>query len=88
MLRKHFLAVVLKTYPLIHQLALVLVRATPFFKTNILESFSIFFSFKELSPEQKEYQQLARKFAQEEIIPKAAHYDKTGEVFYIEIRYF
>lgn len=33
----------------------------------------------ELSPEQKEIQQLARKFAREEIIPKAAHHDKTGE---------
>uniref|UniRef100_A0A1W7RB73 Medium-chain specific acyl-CoA dehydrogenase, mitochondrial n=1 Tax=Hadrurus spadix TaxID=141984 RepID=A0A1W7RB73_9SCOR len=33
----------------------------------------------ELSSEQQEYQQLARKFAREEIIPKAAHYDKTGE---------
>lgn len=36
------------------------------------------FSF-ELNDEQKEYQQLARKFAQEEIIPKAAYHDKTGE---------
>lgn len=33
----------------------------------------------ELTEEQKEYQQLSRKFAQEEIIPRAAHYDKTGE---------
>lgn len=33
----------------------------------------------ELSPEQKEMQLLARKFAKEEIIPNAAHYDKTGE---------
>jgi hypothetical protein len=33
-----------------------------------------------LSAEQKEMQQLARKFAKEEIIPNAAHYDKTGEV--------
>jgi hypothetical protein len=36
--------------------------------------------FKELTPEQKEFQLLARKFAQEEILPKAAHHDKTGEV--------
>lgn len=36
--------------------------------------------FVELSPEQKEMQLLARKFAKEEIIPNAAHYDKTGEV--------
>jgi hypothetical protein len=33
-----------------------------------------------LSADQKEMQQLARKFAKEEIIPNAAHYDKTGEV--------
>uniref|UniRef100_A0A1E1XI20 medium-chain acyl-CoA dehydrogenase n=1 Tax=Amblyomma aureolatum TaxID=187763 RepID=A0A1E1XI20_9ACAR len=33
----------------------------------------------ELSEEQKEYQNLARKFAREEILPKAAHYDRTGE---------
>lgn len=33
----------------------------------------------ELTKEQQEYQQLARKFAQEEIIPVAAHHDKTGE---------
>ena len=35
---------------------------------------------EELSAEQKEMQQLARKFTKEEIIPNAAHYDKTGEV--------
>jgi acyl-CoA dehydrogenase len=34
----------------------------------------------EYSNEQKEFQELARKFTQEEIIPKAAHHDKTGEV--------
>lgn len=33
----------------------------------------------ELSAEQREYRDLARKFAAEEIIPKAAHHDKTGE---------
>lgn len=32
-----------------------------------------------LSDEQKEIQDLARKFAREEIVPAAAHYDKTGE---------
>jgi len=36
------------------------------------------FSF-EFSDEQKEYQDLARKFAREEIIPRAAHLDQTGE---------
>ncbi|CAF1095908.1 unnamed protein product [Rotaria sordida] len=33
----------------------------------------------ELTSEQKEIQLLARKFTKEEIIPNAAHYDKTGE---------
>jgi acyl-CoA dehydrogenase len=32
-----------------------------------------------LTDEQKQLQDMARKFAREEIIPKAAHYDKTGE---------
>lgn len=33
----------------------------------------------DLTDEQREFQDLARKFAKEEIIPKAAHYDKVGE---------
>ncbi|XP_025114485.1 medium-chain specific acyl-CoA dehydrogenase, mitochondrial-like [Pomacea canaliculata] len=33
----------------------------------------------ELTPEQKEYKESARKFAREEILPRAAEYDKTGE---------
>ncbi|KAK9892444.1 hypothetical protein WA026_019897 [Henosepilachna vigintioctopunctata] len=32
-----------------------------------------------LSDTQREFQELARKFTREEIIPKAAHHDKTGE---------
>ncbi len=32
-----------------------------------------------LSEEQKEFQQVARKFARNEIIPRAAHHDRTGE---------
>ncbi|MFZ9595192.1 MAG: acyl-CoA dehydrogenase family protein [Bdellovibrionia bacterium] len=32
-----------------------------------------------LTDDQKQLQELARKFAQEEIIPKAAHHDQTGE---------
>jgi acyl-CoA dehydrogenase len=32
-----------------------------------------------LTDEQKSLQELARKFAKEEIIPKAAHHDETGE---------
>ncbi len=32
-----------------------------------------------LSDDQKQLQELARKFTKEEIIPKAAHHDKTGE---------
>ena len=37
-----------------------------------------------LSDEQKQLQELARKFTKEEVIPKAAHHDETGE-FPIEI---
>jgi len=33
----------------------------------------------ELTPEQKDIQQMARKFAREEIMPKAAELDKAGE---------
>lgn len=33
----------------------------------------------ELTDEQREIQQLSRKFAREEIIPRAAHHDETGE---------
>lgn len=33
----------------------------------------------ELSDQQKEYQKLARDFARDVMIPKAAHYDKTME---------
>jgi len=36
--------------------------------------------YAELTDEQKEYQQLARKFAREVIVPVAAEHDKTGEV--------
>ncbi|KAM6989356.1 medium-chain specific acyl-CoA dehydrogenase, mitochondrial [Tautogolabrus adspersus] len=36
------------------------------------------FSF-EMSEQQKEFQQLARKFAREEIVPAAAAYDRSGE---------
>lgn len=33
-----------------------------------------------LTDQQKEFQQLARKFAREEIVPAAPGYDKSGEV--------
>uniref|UniRef100_A0A3B3SBE3 Acyl-CoA dehydrogenase/oxidase N-terminal domain-containing protein n=1 Tax=Paramormyrops kingsleyae TaxID=1676925 RepID=A0A3B3SBE3_9TELE len=36
------------------------------------------FSF-ELTDQQKEFQELARKFAREEIVPAASNYDKSGE---------
>ncbi|XP_002936129.3 medium-chain specific acyl-CoA dehydrogenase, mitochondrial [Xenopus tropicalis] len=39
---------------------------------------SLGFNF-ELSEQQKEFKATARKFAREEIMPLAAHYDKTGE---------
>lgn len=38
------------------------------------------FNFKELSDEEKEFKELARKFTEDEIMPVAAHHDKTGEV--------
>ena len=51
---------------------------------RILETLVCFdeclFSSQELTAEQKEMQQLARKFTKEEIVPNAGHYDKTGEV--------
>jgi len=34
----------------------------------------------ELTDEQKEMQQVVRKFTRDEIIPKAAYHDQTGEV--------
>lgn len=33
-----------------------------------------------LTEQQKEFQQLARKFAREEILPAASAYDRSGEV--------
>ena len=38
------------------------------------------FCSKELSEELQQLQEMARKFSREEIVPVAAHYDKTGEV--------
>jgi len=34
----------------------------------------------ELTNEQREIQEVVRKFTRDEIIPKAAHHDQTGEV--------
>ncbi len=42
--------------------------------------FYTLFLILDLSPEQQEMQQLARKFAREEMLPVAAHHDQTGEV--------
>lgn len=36
--------------------------------------------FADLTTQQLEFQELARKFTAEEIIPVAAHHDQTGEV--------
>jgi acyl-CoA dehydrogenase len=36
--------------------------------------------YVELTADQKEYQQLARKFSREVVKPVAAQYDKSGEV--------
>ena len=33
-----------------------------------------------MTDQQKEFQELARKFAREEIVPAAAEYDRSGEV--------
>jgi acyl-CoA dehydrogenase len=33
-----------------------------------------------LTEEQQSYKEMARKFAREEILPKAAEYDRSGEV--------
>lgn len=38
-----------------------------------------YFWFTEYNDEQKALQELARKFSREEIIPRAAEYDKSGE---------
>lgn len=37
------------------------------------------FIISDLTDEQKEIQELARKFSREEIVPKAAEYDRTME---------
>lgn len=37
-------------------------------------------SSSEMTEQQKEFQQLARRFAREEIVPAAAAYDRSGEV--------
>ena len=34
----------------------------------------------ELSDEQKQLQEMTRKFVKDEIIPKAAHHDETGDI--------
>ena len=40
-------------------------------------------NISELSDECEEYKSVAHKFAREEIIPRAAHYDQTGEVIFL-----
>ena len=48
--------------------------------------FSLIYRYvTEISDEQKEYQDLARKFAREVIIPVAPHHDKTGEVSFKDV---
>lgn len=39
----------------------------------------------EFTDQQKEFQELARKFAREEIVPAAASYDRSGEVSYLNL---
>lgn len=47
---------------------------------SISRSASLLLSTSALSEEQRGYQELARKFAKEEMIPVAPEYDRTGEV--------
>lgn len=54
----------------------VLVRSNELFK--ILYNFDGN-CYSDLTPEQMEVQQLARQFSRSEILPAAAHHDKTGE---------
>lgn len=51
-------------------------RSTTNNRHNLL--FTVY--FLELSDIQREYRDVAMKFAKEKIIPVAAHYDSTGEV--------
>ncbi|XP_039590801.1 medium-chain specific acyl-CoA dehydrogenase, mitochondrial [Polypterus senegalus] len=53
-------------------------HTSPHEATGSTKSASVGYSF-ELSEQQKEFRDTARKFAREEIIPAAPHYDKTGE---------
>lgn len=46
---------------------------------DCLEIYICDFCREELTPEQREVQELARKFAREDVIPVAAHHDRTGE---------
>lgn len=39
----------------------------------------------EFTDQQKEFQEVARKFAREEIVPAAASYDRSGEVSYLNL---
>lgn len=39
----------------------------------------------EFTDQQKEFQELARKFAREEIVPAAPAYDRSGEVSYLNL---
>ena len=41
---------------------------------------SVWFYCAEFTDEQREMQQVVRKFVQDEVIPKAAYHDQTGEV--------
>src|SRR3954454_17768175 len=55
-------------------------RSTPAFSTRTFASIvSTGGPSFALTEEQQSYQELARKFAHEEIAPKAAYHDQTGE---------
>uniref|UniRef100_A0A673K4W7 Acyl-CoA dehydrogenase/oxidase N-terminal domain-containing protein n=1 Tax=Sinocyclocheilus rhinocerous TaxID=307959 RepID=A0A673K4W7_9TELE len=40
---------------------------------------TLFLNLTELTDQQKEFQEVARKFAREEIVPAAPSYDRSGE---------
>lgn len=44
---------------------------------------TLFLNLTELTDQQKEFQEVSRKFAREEIVPAASSYDRSGEVGYL-----
>lgn len=64
---------------MLSQLRVSLTKTTPLLKSNkiaFVQNANLSFN---LTEQQKDIQDLTRKFTREEIVPKAAHYDKTME---------